>query len=31
ESYMINAIRENKLNIVLRKRKNDWVSIILNQ
>lgn len=29
ESYMNNAVRENKLNIVLRKRKNDWVSIML--
>ncbi|PTY39852.1 50S ribosomal protein L11 methyltransferase [Brachyspira hampsonii] len=31
ESYMINAIRANKLNIIMRKRKNDWVSIMLNQ
>ncbi|KLI23021.1 50S ribosomal protein L11 methyltransferase [Brachyspira hyodysenteriae] len=30
ESYMINAIRENKLNTFLRKRKNDWVSLMLN-
>ena len=30
ESYMINAIRENKLNTILRKRKNDWVSLMLN-
>ena len=30
ESYMINAIRENKLNNILRKRKNDWVSLMLN-
>ncbi|WP_300365982.1 50S ribosomal protein L11 methyltransferase [Brachyspira sp.] len=30
ESYMNNAIRENKLNIILRKRKNDWVSLMLN-
>ncbi|EKV56856.1 ribosomal L11 methyltransferase [Brachyspira hampsonii 30446] len=30
ESYMINAIRANKLNIIMRKRKNDWVSIMLN-
>ena len=30
ESSMNNAIRENKLNIILRKRKNDWVSLMLN-
>ena len=30
ESYMNNAIRENRLNIILRKRKNDWVSLMLN-
>ena len=30
ESYMNNAIRENRLNIILRKRKNDLVSLMLN-
>ena len=30
ESFMKNAIRENKLNIILRKSKNDWVSLMLN-
>ena len=31
ESFMKNAIRENKLNIILRKSKNDWVSLMLKQ
>ncbi|WP_028329902.1 50S ribosomal protein L11 methyltransferase [Brachyspira alvinipulli] len=30
ESSMNNAIRENNLHIILRKRKNDWVSLMLN-
>ena len=30
ESFMKNSIRENNLNIVLRKSKNDWVSLMLN-
>ncbi|WP_300754165.1 50S ribosomal protein L11 methyltransferase [uncultured Brachyspira sp.] len=31
ESFMKNAVRENKLNIILRKSKNDWVSLMLKQ
>ncbi|WP_295161750.1 50S ribosomal protein L11 methyltransferase [uncultured Brachyspira sp.] len=30
ESFMKDAVRENNLSIVLRKSKNDWVSLMLN-